>query len=146
MSDRVTGAFLIVVSVIFVVMAFGIQPGFFSDPLGARFVPIAIGVFLAGASLVLLIKPQSAAHWPSAPIWFRLVLCLAVFVGYGLLLNPLGFILSTTLAFTSFAMLFQGKPFASLLAGVIFSVASYLLFSTALDLFLPTGRIFQGWF
>lgn len=146
MSDRVTALVLIVVSAIFVVMAFRIQPGFFNDPLGPRFVPIAIGVFLAGVSLALLIKPRSAANWPDATTGGRLVLCLVAFVAYALLLNPLGFIVSTTLAFAGFAMLFRGRPLPALLAGVVFSVASYLLFSTALDLFLPTGRIFQGWF
>ena len=146
MSDRITAAFLIVVSAIFVAMAFQIRAGFFSDPLGPRWVPIAIGVFLAGVCIALLIKPRSTANWPDASTWTRLVLCLVTFVGYALLLNPLGFIVSTTLAFAAFAILFRGRPLPALLAGAIFAVASYLLFSTALDLFLPTGRIFQGWF
>lgn len=146
MTDRITAATLIVISAIFVAMAFQIEPGFFSDPLGPRFVPIAIGVFLGGVSLALLVKPRSFAQWPDAPTWTRLVLCLVVFVGYGLLLNPLGFIVATALAFAAFAMLFQGQPLQSVLAGAIFAVVSYLLFSTALDLFLPTGAIFRGWF
>lgn len=146
MSDRIAAGVLIAVAVAFIVMALGIEASFFSDPLGPKWVPVLIGVFLIGSSLALLLRPLSTTHWPDGPTWTRLVTCLAGFVVYGFLLVPLGFIVATTLAFTLFALLFHGPPWRSLMAGAIFAVASYLLFSTALDLYLPTGRLFQGWF
>ena len=146
MSDRITAGFLIAVSAAFIAMAFAIKPSFFSDPLGPKFVPIVVGVFLIGACIALLVRPLSRAEWPNATAWGRLVVCLLGFVAYALLMNPLGFIASTTLAFTLFALLFHGKPVKSVLAGAGFAVASYLVFSVALGLYLPTGRLFEGLF
>lgn len=146
MSDRIAAGVMIAVAAGFIVMAFGIRASFFTDPLGPRWVPILIGVYVIGASVALLLRPLSKTQWPDAPTWRRLAVCLVGFVAYAYLLVPLGFIVATTLAYTLFAILFRGTPWRALLAGVIFSGASYLLFSTALDLYLPTGRLFEGWF
>lgn len=146
MSDRIAGGVLIAVAVAYIVMALGIQSSFFTDPLGPRWVPIMIGVFVIGSSVALLARPLSRTDWPDAPTWTRLAACLTGLVAYAYLLVPLGFIVATTLAYTLFALLFRGPPWRSLMAGAIFAVASYLLFSTALDLYLPTGRLFEGWF
>ena len=137
---------LIAVSVAFIAMALAIKTSFFTDPLGAKFVPIFVGVFLIGACVALLVRPLSQTEWPAPATWRRMVLCLLGFIGYGFLMNPLGFIAATTIAFTLFALLFHGKPLNSLLAGATFAVAAYLLFDVALDLYLPTGRLFQAIF
>lgn len=146
MSDRIAGGVLIAVAVAFIVMALGIEASFFTDPLGPKWVPILIGAFVIGSAVALLARPLTRTQWPDAPTWARLATCLVGFVAYAYLLVPLGFIVATTLAYTLFALLFRGPPWRALMAGAIFSVASYLLFSTALDLYLPTGRLFQGWF
>ena len=146
MSDRIASGVLIAIAAGFIFMATRVQTSFFTDPIGPKVVPILIGVFVIGASLALLFQPRSTPHWADGPTWVRLGLCLVGFVLYGYLLHPLGFIVATTIAYTLFALLFRGKPLASLAAGAIFAVASYLLFSTALDLYLPTGALFEGWF
>ncbi|MEX2502454.1 MAG: tripartite tricarboxylate transporter TctB family protein [Trueperaceae bacterium] len=146
MSDRVAAAVLIALSLGFIWMATNIQASAFNDPLGPKWVPILVGIFLIGACLALLVRPLTTVNWPDGTTWTRLALCLAGFVAYAYLLVPIGFIVATTLAYTLFALLFRGRPIPALIAGVVFSVGSYLLFSVALDLFLPTGRIFQGWF
>jgi putative tricarboxylic transport membrane protein len=146
MSDRIASGILIAIAVAFIAMAISIQPSTFSDPLGARWVPILIGIFVIGAGIALLVQPRSTTRWPDRKTASRLLLCLAGFVAYGFALNPLGFIVATTLAFALFAMLFRGTPLRALLAGAVFSVACYLIFSVALDLYLPTGRVFAGWF
>ena len=146
MSDRIASGVLIVIAAVFIFLATRVQTTFFTDPVGPKLVPIVIGIFLIGSCLALLFQPRSTPSWPDAPTWVRLALCLVGFVAYGYLLNPLGFIVSTTIAYTLFALLFRGKPLPSVFAGVVFAVASYLLFSTALDLYLPTGALFEGWF
>ncbi|MDZ7799746.1 MAG: tripartite tricarboxylate transporter TctB family protein [Trueperaceae bacterium] len=146
MSDRIAGGVTIAIAVAFMALAFTFRAGRFSDPLGARFVPIAIGVLVIAACVALLVKPRTTTTWPEAPTWARLALCLVAFVAYGYMLVPLGFIVATTLAFALFALLFRGPPLRSVVAAVLFSVAAYALFSMALDLYLPTGRLFEGWF
>jgi len=145
-SDRIAALVLIVVAVGYIVMATGIQIGMFSDPLGPRIVPILVAVFVIGSCTALLLVPLSTTSWPEGPTRVRLLVCLVGFVAYAQLLVPLGFILATTLAYTLFAVLFHAKPWRALVAGAAFAVASYVLFSVGLDLFLPTGRLFAGWF
>jgi len=145
-SDRIAAAVLIVVAVGYIIMATGIQASVFSDPLGPKVVPILVSVFVIASCIALLLVPRSTTSWPDAPTGVRLVLCLVGFVAYAQLLVPLGFIVATTLAYTLFAVLFRAKPWRALLAGAVFAVASYVLFTVALDLFLPTGRWFAGWF
>lgn len=146
MSDRVAAGVMIVLAAVFIALAFTFTAGRFSDPLGARFVPIAVGVFVIAASIALLYQPRSKVDWPDTGTRVRLAACLAGFVAYGYMMIPLGFIVATTIAFTLFALLFRGRPLASVLAAAVFSVAAYALFSMALDLYLPTGRLFEGWF
>lgn len=146
MTDRIAAGALIALSAAYIVLAAQIEITFFTDPLGAKWFPIMVGVFLIGSCVALLFRPVTATEWPDTSTWGRLALCLAGFVGYALALVPLGFILATTLAYTLFAMLFRANFWRSLLAGAIFAVASYVLFQMALDLYLPTGRLFQGWF
>ncbi len=146
MSDRVVSLLLITVAGVFIYLATQIQTSFFSDPLGAKWVPIMIGIFLITSSLALLVQPRSTVEWPSGGTIVRLLVTLAGFIAYALLMKPLGFIAATTLAFTMFALQFGGKPLRSVLAAVVFAVASYLLFSSALDLYLPTGALFERWF
>jgi len=146
MSDRIASLLLIAVGAVFIYLATQIQTAFFSDPLGARWVPIFIGIFLIGSSVALFVQPRSTVAWPPRETLLRLVLTLAGFIAYGFLLNPLGFIVATTIAFALFALQFGGKPIRAVLAGAIFAVAAYLLFSTALDLYLPTGALFERWF
>jgi len=145
-SDRIAAAVLMVVAVGYIIMATGIQIGMFSDPLGPKVVPILVAVFVIGSCLALLLVPLSTTSWPDGPTRVRLLLCLVGFVAYAQLLVPLGFILATTLAYTLFAVLFHARPWRALVAGAVFAVASYVLFSVGLDLFLPTGRLFAGWF
>lgn len=146
MSDRIASGVLIAIAVAFVAMAISIQPSPFTDPLGARWVPVLIGLFVVGSAVALLVQPRSKTRWPDAGTGSRLLVCLAGFIAYGFAMNPLGFIVSTTLAYTLFAVLFRGTPLRSLFAGAVFSVACYLIFSVALDLYLPTGKVFAGWF
>lgn len=146
MSDRVAAGLMLVIATAFVVQATTFRAGFFTDPVGARLVPALIGVFVMGSCLVLAIRPRGRTVWPDPPTWARLAATLATFIVYGYLLEPVGFIVATTLAFTAFALLFRGPPWRSLAAAVLFSLASYALFSWALDLYLPTGELFEGWF
>jgi len=146
MSDRIASLVLIAIATGFVIMAIRIQTSFFSDPLGARWVPIFIGVFVIGSAIALLVQPRSKAEWPSRNTLMRLLLTLAGFVAYAFLMQPLGFIFATTLAFALFAIQFGGKPLPSMIAAAVFAVGAYLLFNNALDLYLPTGEIFERWF
>mgnify|MGYP000025700057 FL=1 len=145
MSHRIASLLLLAIGAIYVGLATQIQPTPFSDPLGPRWVPVFFGVFLMSTAVAMFAQPRTPVAWPPPGTLVRLALTLVGFVAYGLLLNPLGFVVATAFAFTLFALQFGGTPRNAALAGVIFAVAAYLLFSTALDLYLPTGAWLEGW-
>lgn len=146
MSDRIFSVMLIAVAGLFAVLTQSFSVSLFADPLGPRFVPIGVSVFLTGAAVALLIKPTHQAVWPSGAKLARLGMTLVVFIIYANSLTPLGFIAATTLAFTAFAALFYAPPLRAALAGLIFSLVTYGLFSFLLDLYLPTGAWLEGLF
>lgn len=146
MSDRIFSVLVIAVAALFAVLTQSFTVSLFADPLGPRFVPIGVSIFLAGAAVALLIKPTHEAVWPSGVKLVRLGVTVVVFIVYANALNPLGFIAATTLAFAAFAVLFYAPPLRAAIAGVIFSLVTYGLFSLLLDLYLPMGAWLEGLF
>jgi putative tricarboxylic transport membrane protein len=145
-SDRIFAVLTIAVAALFAALTQSFTVSLFADPLGPRFVPIAVSIFLAGAAVALFAKPTHEAAWPSGVKLVRLGVTLVVFIVYANALNPLGFIAATTLAFAAFAVLFYAPLLRAAVAGLVFSLVTYGLFSFLLDLYLPTGAWFEGLF
>jgi putative tricarboxylic transport membrane protein len=146
MSDRLSGIFLFVLVVWYGFVAWGIESSFFSDPVGSRAFPLGIAIFLAPLALYLLFRSTSdTTVWPARNTWPSLLIALAAFVAYALMLQPLGFFLATIIAFTVLALVFGAQPGRALVASVVATVALYGLFSWALDLYLPMGDLFERW-
>lgn len=143
MSDRIAGIFLVALSIGYLLLASTYTAEFFSDPLGARFVPGMVGTFLLVASGSLIVRRPEPAEWPDGGTLLSLAIALAGFVAYALVLEPFGFVVSTTLVFTLFAALFGAALWKGFLTGVLFSSVLYLLFVRALSLYLPIGDLFE---
>lgn len=143
MSDRVTAVLLLLLALWFGLEAWSYRAGDFTDNLGARAFPLAVTALLAPSALYLLFRAGPGSDWPGARVWPVLAVGVATFIGYGLLLEPLGFIVSTTLFFIIFGVLFSATLWRSLLAGVIFSAALYAIFVWALGLYLPIGDLIE---
>lgn len=147
MSDRLTGIFLLLFAGWYGVVAWGIRSSFFSDPVGSRAFPLGIAIFLAPLALYLLFRTTpDRVVWPARDTWPSLLVALATFVAYALMLQPLGFIVATIVTFTVLALVFGARVGRALLAAVVATVALYALFALALDLYLPPGAVFRGWF
>jgi len=63
-------------------------------------------------------------------------------VAYAYLVVPLGFILTTTLEMTLLSLLFGARWWQGLLGALAFTLAVYFLFTEALGVTLPVGRVF----
>lgn len=144
MSDRIVGALLMLLGGAYVALAFAFEAAFFTDPLGPRFVPVAIGLFMIGSAAALLVRPTRGVRWPGRRVWRKLVAALLVFVGYAYLLEPVGFIVATTVAFALFSRLFAAPYWRAFLAGAVFAGVLFALFVGALDLYLPAGAWFEA--
>lgn len=143
MSDRIAAIFLVVLCVGYLLLTATYTARTFSDPLGARFVPGGVGFFLLATSLVLIFRPPERVEWPDGGTLRSLGIALAGFVAYAYLLEPIGFVLATTLVFTLFAWVFGAALWKGLMVGTIFSVTLYYLFVYALALYLPFGDLLE---
>lgn len=147
MTDRVSGSVLLVFSIWFGVLAWQLPVSFFGDPVGSRAFPLAVAILLAPLALYLLWRPSPVeSHWPGHGIWPSLLVSLAALVAYAWMLEPLGFILATVIAFQVLALVFQAPFWKGLLASAVTTLVLFVLFGRLLGLYLPDGTIFRGWF
>ena len=128
--------------------------GSFRDP-GAGFVAFASGVSLVVIGVIMALQKVSlkrasdtgrgSAGFLRHPRWFRLVYTLGLLVGYGLMLNTLGYIVST--CFIMFGLFYDrgtNRFLPSVLASILTVGLTYLIFETWLRVQLPRG-IFPWW-
>lgn len=139
MADRIFGAVCLVLGALFIYGASRIQTGFIVDPLGPKTFPMIIGGLLVVASLVPLTKPDPAPKWPGARAITEIVLALAVFIAYALLLGPLGFVTATSLASAILSWRLGSRPLAAIVTGIGIAVVIYGVFHLALGLALAKG-------
>ena len=129
---------VIATMVLFVlVLAYGYQawliPQFPGQELES-FRPRTMPVLLAAAGLLLTAMRLAGLDWPPA-LW----LCTAM-LGYGLLMEPLGFVLATTLfLLAGFLILGERRRGVLIVLPLAFSVAFFLLMTAALGLYLAPG-------
>ncbi len=74
MTDRITGVVLLAFTAWYGVTAWGIQRGFFSDPLGSRPFPLAVAILLAPLALYVLFGSLLELYLPTGKLfegWFR---------------------------------------------------------------------------
>ena len=147
MADRITGVVLLVFTAWYGVTAWGIQRAFFSDPLGSRPFPLAVAILLAPLALYLVVRPsQVPVVWPVRNLWPALGITLGAFILFSLMMEPFGFIVSNVVVFFILSLVFRATPVKGLVAAVVATLALYVLFGWLLELYLPTGELFEGWF
>lgn len=139
-NDRICGVLLLVLAV-----AYGWGATQFPEPFGGaesvgpETFPKVLAVVLALSSLYLIVKPDPDNAWPKGRIVLELVIAVAVLIAYTLLLQPLGFIISTLLAVGTLCWRMGAAPMRAYMTGAVAGVVVYLLFTYALNLALPLG-------
>ena len=147
MSDRITGVLLLAFTTWYGWNACGIQRAFFSDPVGSRPYPLAVAVFLAPLAVYLIgRRPEGRVVWPVRALWPGLALTLAAFLLYSLMMEPFGFIVSNVVVLFVLSLVFRAKPLKVMIAAVVATLALDVLFGWLLELYLPTGKLLEGWF
>jgi putative tricarboxylic transport membrane protein len=137
-SDRLTGLALLALAVAYGITAGGYQ-AMIGDPLGPAVFPVALAVALGGLSLYLIVRPDAEPDWPRGRALLKQVLTLVAFVAYAYLLEPLGFLVSTFLAFVVLGSLLGARLWQAGAAGVAIAVVLFVTFDTLLGLPLPAG-------
>jgi putative tricarboxylic transport membrane protein len=141
MGDRTLGVVGLLLSAFYIWQATRIELSFITDPVGPRAFPILIGLMLAVASLVIVLRPDAAPAWPEAARLIEIGLAAAVMVAYTYALPAFGFIIATALASGYLCWRLGTAPVASALTGIGIALGIYLVFHSILGLSLARGPI-----
>lgn len=149
--DIISSLLLCLVGAAFAWGGFHLGFGALNAP-GAGFIPVLIGGLLSLLSVVLLLI--TAAKHPAQPEtgsraakthWRNVVPALISLILYILLLNPLGYVVTTCFFLLYLLKFIGGKRWgASIAISVMASVASYLVFKVLLEVRLPAGMFHLG--
>ena len=136
MIDRIAGAVIFMISA----AAFWVARDYeasFGDPLGPAVFPQMVAAAAAILSIGLILRPDPNPKAQPLHAFIRQAMTLGVLIGYALLLEPLGFPLSTMIGTTCLALLFGAERMKAGLTGIAVGISLYLIFDTVLGLPLP---------
>lgn len=141
-NDRIFGVLMIALAV-----AYGWGATQFPEPFGGaeavgpETFPLMLAVVLALSSLYMIVRPDPDNAWPWSRTGVELIIAVVVLILYAMLLQPLGFIISTTLAVGTLCWRMGAPPIKAYVTGAVSGVVVFLLFNFALDLALPLGLL-----
>jgi putative tricarboxylic transport membrane protein len=120
------------------------------DPVGPKMFPVVIGVILILLAVILAVAiPRGSVGEadagedvdPTIPgDWRTVGLLVALFVGLILLVNPLGWVIASTLFFAGTATVLGSKHYVRNVAvGLVLALLSFYGFYSGLGIPLPAG-------
>lgn len=141
MSDRIFGAFGLVLAIFYAWAASLIQESFLTDTVGPKAFPYIIAGVLALASLAILVRPDPEPHWPAAARLAEIAAAVVVMVLYAQTLKIAGFVIATSVASAYLSWRLGSRPVASVVTGIGIAVGIYVVFHLLLGLSLARGPL-----
>lgn len=141
LSDRIAGVILLALAIWFFVQAGSYKVGF-GDPAGPALFPRVVVVPTGLFALFMSLKPDPDPVWFRWPHALGQVATVVILLVYPMLIEPLGFPLSTTLGAALLARILGGSWLASVVSGLAMGFGLFLLFDIVFGLPLPAGPIF----
>ncbi|WP_353981084.1 tripartite tricarboxylate transporter TctB family protein [Salinicola endophyticus] len=138
-ADRILSLLLLGLAAFIAVQAWHLEVPFSYDPVGPKAFPLLLAGLLALLAVVLFVRPGPNGEWPSGALLLRLLVVMGLLVVYAALFIEAGYLLITALVSVAIAWLFGASPLKALVGGVLLALGSYLLFTYALGISLPTG-------
>ena len=139
-SDRVLGLICLAIAVWYVTETSNFQiTQFGSGPVGPKTLPTLVGIIFGLFALYLVLRPDPSPTWPTLNVAWQLVVIVAVSFLFGQLLEPLGFIVSSTLMAILIGAFFAGPMQKLVPLSFGFAVVLAFIFNNWLELRLPTG-------
>ncbi len=147
--DRIAGAILLGVSVVWVVLVFTTIPPSQGTLVGPRGFPLFFGLALAGLSVLLILNsfrqpesaPEARPERKPPKEMFSALASVAAIVIYGLMLEPLGFMPATALIVVAMMIIILRIKSPVMIAAMSLgiSLGCYLVFDKLLGTYLPPG-------
>ena len=121
----------------FAVTAFGSSSQISGE--SPKALPTLVGILFALLAIVLIFKPDQSPSWGSFKVWSRLAAVVATSFLFGQLIEPIGFVVASTILAIVIGLLFRG-PIAKLVPlSLVFAIAVAFIFNNWLELRLPEG-------
>lgn len=150
MANRITVGFAFVLAALYLYATEQFPALQVSDPLGPKAFPRLLGAGLLLAAFALLVETFSSrrravriagGHGGADRGPYGLVAAVVVWIGlYVAAFEPLGYALSTTLFLAALMSYFRPRRWTgNLLTAILYSFASYWMFSRLLAVSLPRG-------
>ncbi len=148
-GPRLAGAFLLAASVAILLAVLAIPGRGGYSTSGPRFVPLIVAIGLVALSVAFLARTfvradidlaERSAAEDEVTHWATPALLVAGLIAYALLLEPLGYIVATTLFFAPVAWLLGSRrPVRDALIGLVLGVGLFTAFTQYLGVSLPAG-------
>lgn len=141
MSDRIFALVWLAVCTLIAVQMTQLVVPFSYEPVGPKAFPLLLAGLMALCCLYLLFKPDTDIHWPDTSGLRKGAVLVAVFLGYAIFFEKLGFPLATAIMVFVVSWLFDGRWLSGLITGVLTGVLGYLFFDRLLQVTLPLGQL-----
>lgn len=146
-KERIGALFFLVLSIAYGYYASEIKlyPGDELDPMTARTLPYFLSAMGVAFSLILVVSGKQKDHGASIASlnWKPVIALMLLTLAYGLSLDWLGFLISTTLfLIAGFRILGERRVKVLLLVAVPFVFIFWFGLTQLLDIYLAPGRIF----
>ncbi|WP_226781416.1 tripartite tricarboxylate transporter TctB family protein [Oceaniglobus trochenteri] len=111
------------------------------DPLGPETWPRLLGLLMAVALAIRLVRPSGVAPDVARKTIIRLAVVAGFLLLYAILFQRLGFILSTWGFCSAVTWLLGTRPVKAVIFGAVVSTVTFFVFTDLLDLNLPGGLL-----
>lgn len=139
MSDRIFGAFGLLLAIFYAWATLQIQESFLSDAVGPKTFPLAVATLLGLSSAVILLRPDADPRWPDLGRLAEIAAAVVVLLLYARLLPELGFVFATAIAAAYIGWRLGSAPLWALVTGAGISLGIYAVFHLILGLSLARG-------
>lgn len=136
LSDRIAGAILLALAVWYWIAAGGYAVSY-GDPVGPAAFPRMLAVPLALFALFLIARPDPDPVWIHRSAATKQVITIGILLLYPLLIEPLGFPLSTAIGTAVMTRVLGAAWLPTIIFSIALGFGLFVLFDTLLGLPLP---------
>ncbi|MCG8348782.1 MAG: tripartite tricarboxylate transporter TctB family protein [Chloroflexales bacterium] len=146
---RLVAIAIFMFGIAYLAVAFDIEVSATYATIGPRFFPVAIGIGMVLSGVWLFATPKQVLEADSEQMialdWPRFGGLLAIMIGYITLLQPLGYIITTTMLMLGGSQLLGERQHLrrDAIVAVLLAVVTGFVFARLLGITLPEGLI--GW-
>ena len=141
MSDRIFGAFGVLLALFYAWATLQIEESFLSDEVGPKTFPLMIAVILGIASAIIFLRPDKEPQWPTLGRLAEILAAAVVMILYAEFLPVAGFVIATALAAMYLTWRLGSSPLQSVVIGIGTSLGIYVIFHLVLGLSLARGPL-----